>query len=357
MMKVFLFEGIGPDGTAEKNSLVAVDVTDAHQQLTRMGYRDIRVLTADLETVKLSKSAENAPPEELINTRYDSLLIAVLKIYKGNWPFWVPGVLLVANEWRSGGPLYGGIALLAAGLLLTTVLSLPVVLHNQEQLARVYGRYRSGLLYVSLLRRLNFTKAITPLYLDAERAKMLAGMGKVEQALQEFSVHADDPNQVSYLTQLVSIHDAAGDRKKMIEVQRKLLAESKNSNEIRIDLAWSLVRYTTEFDEARQLVAGLHSSNCGGLYASGLRIVHGLLAQVGNQHEVAARELRKVLDELAAMTSPGIIGMRAELRAYLALSLKALGRRGEADALWQEVLPLLKIHHYDLLIKRYEQEA
>lgn len=356
-MREYLFEATGPDDDAEKSSVVAVDVADAHQQLTRMGYRDIRVLTSDLETVKLSQAAQEAPPEELINTRYDSLLVAVLKIYKGNWPFWVPGVLVLANEWRTGSPLYVGIVLLAAGLLLTTVLSLPFVLHNQERLARVHGRYRLGLLYISLWRRLNFTKSVTPLYLDAERAKMLAGMGKVEQALEEFSVHADDPNQASYLTQLVSIHDAAGDRKKMIAAQRKLLAESNNSKEIRIDLAWSLMRYTTQVDEARQLVAGIHSSNCGGLYASGLRIVHALIAQTENRHEVAVRELRKVLEELAAMTSPGIMGMRAELRAYLALSLKALGKRKEADAMWNEVLPLLKIHHYEYLIQRYEQQA
>lgn len=357
MMKEFLFEGIGPEGNAEKDSLVAVDVTDAHQQLTRMGYRDIRVLTSDFETIKLSKAAASSPPEALINTRYDSLLVAVLKIYKGNWPFWLPGVLLVANEWRTGAPLYGGIVLLAGGLLLTTVLSLPVVLHNQERLARVRGHYRLGLLYVSLWRRLNFSKAVTPLYLDAERAKMLAGMGKVEQALEEFSVHADDPNQASYLTQLVSIYDNAGDRKKMIETQRQLLAESKNSNEVRIDLAWSLVRYTSQLEEARQLVAGIHSSNCAGLYASGLRIVHALIAQTENRHELAVRELRKVLDELAAMTSPGIIGIRTELRAYIALSLKALGKHKEADALWNEVLPHLKIHHYEYLIERYKKIA
>jgi hypothetical protein len=356
-MKEYLFEGTGPDGDEEKSSIVAVDVADARQQLARMGYRDIRVLTGDLQGSGRPRSSETAAPAAYINSRYDSLLVAVLKIYKGNWVFWLPGVLLIGNAWRSGHSLYGGIAALLAGLLLTTVLSLPAVFHNQALWARVRGRYRLGLLYVSLLRRVNFRGVPSTLYLDAERAKMLAGLGRTTEALREFSVHAEDSNRVSYLTQLVSIYDIAGDRKKMIETQRQLLAESKNSNEMRIDLAWSLARYTNQIEEARQLVAGIHSSNCAELYAAGLRIVHSLIAQAENQHAVAARELRKVHDELVPLTNPLTIGMRAELRAYLALSLKALGRRGEADALWLEVLPMLKIHHYEFLIERYEQQA
>jgi tetratricopeptide (TPR) repeat protein len=356
-MKEYLFEGTGPDGRGEKSSLVAVDVADAHQQLSRMGYRDIRILTGDLDLIQSPPARETAPPALLINAIYDSLPVAVLKIYGRNWLLWLPGVLLTAKAWWSEQSPYVGIALFVAGLLLTSVWSLPVVLHDQILWARVRGRYRLGLLYVFLLRHLNFNGALTTLYLDAERAKMLVGLGRVAEALQEFSVHADDPNRISYLTQLVAIHDSAGDRKTMIELQRQLLAESKNSNEIRIDLAWSLVRYTTQYEEARQLVAGIHASHCAGLYAAGLRIVHGLIAQVENQHGVAARELRKVHDELVPLSNPLTIGMRAELRAYLALSLKALGRPDEADALWQEVLPLLKIHHYESLIERYERAA
>jgi tetratricopeptide (TPR) repeat protein len=212
-----------------------------------------------------------------------------------------------------------------------------------------------GLLYVFLLRHLNFRGGVSALYLDAERAKMLAGLGKATEALQLFSVHSGDSNRISYLTQLGAIHDAAGDREKMIAIQRQLLKESKNSNEVRIDLAWSLMRYTTQYEEARQLVAGIHANSCAELYGAGLRIVHGLLAQVENQHEVAARGLRKVHDDLVPLVNPLTIGMRAELRAYLALSIKALGRHSEADALWLEVLPLLKIHHCDLLIARYEK--
>lgn len=356
-MREYLFEATGADGNAEKSSLVAVDVTDARLQLSRMGYRDIRVLTSDLHGFNRPADTETTPPAIFINTRYDSMPVAVFKIYKGNWIFWLPGVLLICEASWSGKPLYSGIAALVVGLLFTAVWSLPVVLHNQALWARVRGRYRLGLFYVSFLRRLNFRGILSALYLDAERAKMLTGLGRATEALQGFSIHAKDRNQISYLTQLVAIYDTEGDRNKMIETQRKLLAESKNSNEIRIDLAWSLMRYTTQYEEARQLVAGIHTNNCAELYAAGLRIVHGLLAQAENQHEVAARELRKVHDDLVPLVNPLTIGMRAELRAYLALSLKVLGRRDEADALWHEVLPLLKIHHCDLLIERYEQVA
>jgi hypothetical protein len=37
--------------------------------------------------------------------------------------------------------------------------------------------------------------------------------------------------------------------------------------------------------------------------------------------------------------------------------MKADGQRKEADALWQKVLPLMRIHHHHRLISRYDKLA
>ncbi|MES3022075.1 MAG: hypothetical protein V4857_10885 [Pseudomonadota bacterium] len=357
MMREYLFEANNADGNSEKDGVIAIDVGDARSQLARMGYRDIRIITDDLQGMRRPANFEEPLPALYIEAAYDTLPLAVLKIFKGNWLYWLPGAGILAEALWSGRAPYLGAAALAAGLVATALLALPVVIYQQILWARVRGRYALGLAYVSFLQRSKMSKGITPMALAGERAIMLAGLGRLDEAVAEYSAHEGKRDRIMYLTGLGSIHDAAGERGKMIEFQRQLLVESKDSKEVRIDLAWSLMRYTDQHEEARTLVSGIHAQSCAEIYGFGLRIVRALISQVDNRHDIAVTELRKVHDELTRYNNPLIIGVRAELRAYMALSLKSLGRKSEADAMWQEVLPLLRVQRVDLLIRRYEQCA
>lgn len=354
-LREYLYEARDADGQPVQDSVAAMDVADAKAQLARMGCRDIQVRTSDL-TASRSDNWDADSAARMINAGYDTMAVAVLKIFWARKLDWLPGVLVFSWAMSTGRKPYIGLALLAAGLLYTAFKALPSVLYNQLLWARVHGHYALGLRYVSWLRTVGHG-ALSPMQLAAERAKMLAGLGRLDEALDEFSVFADSADQIAYLTQSSTIHDVAGRRDNMIATQRQLLEVSGNSQEVRIDLAWSLMRYTASHDEARALVAGIHPSSCAELQGAGLRIVHGLLEQSAGRHRQAIAALRKEHDFFARYSSPLVSGIRAELCGFIALSMKADGQRKEADALWQKVLPLMRIHHHHLLISRYDRLA
>jgi hypothetical protein len=356
-LREYLYEAHDRNGQLVQDSVAAMDVADAKLQLARMGCRDVKVRTSDLIASRRTDTWDAASAARRINAGYDTLGRAVLKIFWARKLAWLPGLLVLSRAMATGREPYLGLALLVAGLLYTAHKALPSVLYNQLLWARVHGHYGLGLRYVSLLGHMAGKGRLSPMLLAAERAKMLAGLGRLDEALDEFSLYAGSADQVAYLIQAGAIHDAAGRRDNMIATQRQLLDASGNSQETRIDLAWSLMRYTTSHDEARALVAGIHPSGCAELYGTGLRIVHALLDQAAGRHRQAIAALRKEHDALAGFGSPLMAGIRAELCAFIALSMKAEGQRKEADALWKTVLPLMRVHHHHLLIARYDKLA
>ena len=355
MIREFLFEAHDADGKLVQDSVVATDVADANGQLARMGLRDIAVRGSELHGLRRDANWDSTCAARRINAGYHALPVAVLKIYAARWMAWAPGAALTAWQYASGTAPYLGLALLVTGLLHTSLKALPTVLYNQLLWARVHGRYGLGLRYVGMLAGL--PSPVSPMNIAAERAKMLAGLGHCDEALADFAVYDRQDNRVAYLTQVAAIYDAAGRRDDHIATQRQLLVASGNSKEIRVDLAWSLMRYTTAHDEARALVADLHPANFSEQFGSGLRTVHALMEQAQGRHQPAIASLRKEHQLLSRYTNPLVAGACTELCAYIALSMKADGQVQEADALWKSALPMLRIHHHDMLIARYEQLA
>lgn len=356
MIREFLFEATDPSGNAAKDSVVATDVVDAKAQLARMGYRDIKVRTEDLNQLPLGDDWNPALAAQHIDAAYDSLGVSVLKMLARRWWFLLPGAALYAYDSATGGHANLAKALLVGGALGALVSTLPNVLYNQALWARTRGHFKLGLKYVAVLRAVTAAKGDVAVNFAAERAKLIAALGREDEALAEFAKHESATNRRAYLVQVAAIHSAAGNFEAMIDAQ-KLLMDETGSKEVAIDIAWSLMRYTTRYEEARQLVAGMHASDFAELYAHGLRIVHALLEQADGRHAAAIAAMRKEHDAVSRYKIPLAIGICAELRGYIAMSMKAIGQRQEADKLWQAVLPLMRIHHNDMLISRYDSIA
>lgn len=352
MIREFLFEAVDAAGAAAKESVVATDVADAKAQLGRMGYRDIKVLTEELNQLPFGDDWDPKMASQRIDAAYDSIGVQVVKMLAQRWFFLLPGAALYAWVSYTGEHSTLAPTLLTAGCLGAVMSVLPGVLYNQALWARTRGHFRLGLKYISLLRFLTPKKGDMAVNFVAEKAKMNAYLGKEREALAEFAQYEGGTNRKAYLVQVSSIHAAAGNFDAAIEVQRLLLKET-GSKEVAVDLAWSLMRYTTSYDEARQLIAGIHASDLAELYGHGFRIVQALLEQADGRHAAAIAGLRKEHDAVSRFSVPLTIGMCAELRGYIALSMKALGKRQEADAMWHAVLPLMRIHHNDVLIARY----
>ena len=222
--------------------MVAVDVADARLQLARMGYTDIRVLTDNLMGHLGPDTDNQAQTLVYIEARHDSLPAALLKMYRGNAIFWLPGALVLGYAFWSGSSTVTGSVLFTLGLLYTTYRTLPAVLYKQLLGARVAGRTAAGLRYVSLMRMLANKDHFSPMMADAEQAKLMAMDGHLAQAVELFSTHQGRDDRIAYLVQLNAIYDHAGDHDKAIAVHRETLEASQGKAEVKIDLAWSLLR-------------------------------------------------------------------------------------------------------------------
>lgn len=354
-MREFHFEAKDRSNRTVRDTLVAVDAADARAQLARMGYSEAQVRADNLAFVR-QEGQRSELPGLMIDADYDPLALVVLKIFARHWMLMLPGLFaMLLALWLGVPSIWWGVALVGAAALFTLRGALPAMLFNLMQSARLHGHYDIGLHYANAFRMLALDKLVAPLMQDAERARMLAGLGRLDEALAVMSLYEDDSDPLQYLPLLASVYDIAGERELMAATQRKLVAASGNSLENRIDLAYTLARHTDRYEEVRGLIDGAHPDSCSDLYACVLRTVQGILLQSEGQHKLALAKLRKAHHGMMRHTNPAIVWMRDEMQAYVAVSMKALGKKVEGKAIWKSVLPMLRVHHCYRVIAAYDK--
>ena len=356
-MNEIFYQARAADGSNRQGSLIASDVADARFQLTRMGLRDIRILSGMTVPMQIEHSDDAQIAALAVQTQFDSLPRAVLRIFTGNWLLWLPLSAFAAWSLYEGSPFgmgdYIAFTLFALGVAAALFLALPTVLYQQILWARVFARYRRGLLYHAIFRRVNLLGGLPDIAVGIERCKLLAGMGKTEQARREFAVLAADATDTDRLVHGAALADAMQDRDGMIQLQRELIAAQPDNPEPKVDLAMSLARFSDRIDEAEQLIAGIHPNGLPEIFSAGLAYTRGLIAQARQDHATAARELKKSAAIFQVHPLPLAFAIGCEIRGYLAISLKALGKHAEAEALWRAVWPVLAHHGCDAMQQRY----
>jgi hypothetical protein len=355
-----IYQARDAEGALVSGAVVARGSQEAKQQLAAMGLDDGKLLM------------ESTPLGELPDVMLDPKLaaaaaraaregpgMALLRSFVGNVWLWAPPLLLTVWSLREGSPfgigdylVFGYAALAAAALL---VLVLPMLLYNQLLQARMHARWRTARFCLALLARLNLLGAIKPYQLLSERCKILAGEGRVAPALLLWQTEEAHLTAEQYQTGLVQIHDAAGDHARMIEAQRAVIAQG-GQELAKIDLAMALARHTDRMDEAEALIAGFEPQGLSELALAGFSYVRGLVAAARDQHAVAIRHYEQAVAQVRQFqNNPLVLGMIAEINGYTALALRAAGDQRRADALWQQVRPLLGLHRGCAgLIARYD---
>ena len=151
-------------------------------------------------------------------------------------------------------------ALLAAGaiivwLLFVVCLSLPAIYYNKLHRAVDWHRWEEVLELVGKLeanRRINFIK-VPEAELARNRAKALAGFGRVEEALADYQKYAGQPGCPSWLHKafIAGIYDTAKQYDKAIEYTL-LSMEDKENPSMYPDLAYRLARFKQDAVNARK---------------------------------------------------------------------------------------------------------
>lgn len=353
MIQEFLFEATDASGKAEHNAVVAVDVADARLQLERMGYSAIEILNNGFVRSQLPEQMVPDFRQKMAKARYVPVWRQVLDAYWRCRTWWLPGLAATILCLVLGYALYLPLFLLLVGLGVSSTIAVPIMLYELVLRADVEGQWSAGLRYLALFRKMNGLRGTREMELDWYQAKLMAGDGELDEALSLFSVHAH-ASKVTYLSYLASIYRNGGDQDTMIEMQRQAMFASGGTVNTRIDLAWSLVRYTTRYQEARDLIASIDERELTELARQVVLTVQAQLAQADGHHDQALVMMRNVDDERGPYKNAASKASRRELHGYMALSLKVLGQTDEAEVLWQDAIDTLRHLNQHLLIERYE---
>lgn len=356
-----LYSATDGDGQTREGAVLAHNSSDAMRQLGAMGLEDGRILSENIPGAELDAAVlDPAAAKVAARAMRESIGLSLLRALWSNVLIWLPPAALCFFSLRAGPPYgwgdYLGFAYALAALAVLVFLIGPMLLFNQMMRARALGRWSTAQLCLGLLRLLH-PPGIRKAQLVAEQCKILAARGETEAGLRLWQQHEANESPEFYLTTLAAIHDAAGDHAQMIATQRRQLALDAGNHLVAIDLAMSLARYQRDADGAEELIAQAPLAGLSELAMIGYRYVRGVVASERAQHAQALRHYGEALTQAKQFQgNPLMMGLIAEVNGFVALSLRALGEHGRADALWKTVLPLLEMHRSaEYLIQRYRQ--
>lgn len=346
----FLYQATGTDGEQVDGAVIAQSSRDAKQQLVNMGLRDIKLVVEpnplSSEPVEQWLDPETAALAARIGQ--ESLPKAVLRALWGNKWVWVPPALLLIWTAWDGAPLdwvdYLIIVYAVGALAFMFFAVAPMVLYDQLLRARLTARWGSARFCIAALKRVSLFGGLPKGTLEVEKAKVLAAEGKVERALALWRAQEPAMEASQYRMGLAQIYDAAGDHTRLIETQRSVLAATAVKETATVDLAMSLARYG-DVEEAKTLLAKVSPGDLSELAMAGYHFARGLIAARMGQNDWAVRHYGQAIEQIQMYrNNPLVVGVIAEINAYAAVALKRLGERQRADALWQQVWPVLRVH-------------
>lgn len=342
-----VYDAVDEHGERVQGSIQARSSEDAKRQLGERGLAEPRILiesfggdTAEHEALDPALAAVAA------RSARESISISLLRAIAGNFWLWLPPTILLILSLREGMPFSGGdlavfvYALVALAAML--VLVAPMFLYNQLLAARVRGNWRTARLTLFLLRRCALLGAPTAWQMVNEECKILAGSGHPARALALWETQRCLLTQEQYLTNLIGIHDAAGQHAQMIATQRQLLEVVADKALMTVDLAMALARHERAADEAEDLLARVSVDGLSELALSGYHFTRGLISAERSNFDFARRQFEQAIVRASTFNNPLIHSMVTELHGFLAWSLKRGGHGERAANLWRVIGPVLE---------------
>lgn len=338
---------------------------EAVRQFEALGHTEV-VLHTDDAAAPLYRPSETASvlsPREQVAIRTlgegRRFLFHVWKGYRALWHVHLVA-LAVIGLWFAGQG-WGSFALLAAVILMF----IPAL---QFYLA-IFGPSAA---YLRLLRAIGYaqweralrlipkvTLPLSPVELPLLKARALAGLGRLPEALAELDRVTGEPGfrrPVYWLAQAIIYLDAR-------EPERSLEALAQ-AHELGPDLALVMISYagrllTVRRDtrRARELLAEARRHALADSAWPLLFYAEGLLAlQEGRAHEAVERLTEAVRRQVPFVRmNPSILASEARMRANLCLALAATGDTAAARAQLLRAAPLLTAHREIDLLKRCEE--
>lgn len=347
-----------------------VDATsaDAAVEMLRLrGCTEIVLHTDEVGAVytQQSKVEQHISPKDYLAFRQPRgylgrVAFIARKLYAQSWK-WNLGFLIVLATRRWLDSPWGLLDYLAIGSLLlplaasfVTQISTPGLVYHQFIELVAWGRWNE------VLDRADRLQGRLPeRELQWNRAKALAGLGRLAEAIEIAGPLAGDPDVPEWLyhSRLAEVYSTAKDTDASFASLEKALALAPDNSTILLDLALSLLYHQRDLPRARQLLEQARSHVLSDVLAPVAEAAEGFLLFEESRPDQARGKLEAGLAGLNqfAAASPLVGAVLDRIRAHLALTLAALGDHAAAEREFRLAEPRLVALRRDELLARCRQ--
>lgn len=364
----YILSGRNATGKNVTELVEASSADAAVEMLKQRGYTEIVTHTDDVGALfsQQKKIADLITPKEYIGLRerphyWGRVALVTRKLYLQGWKFIAFLLLMLVVHWwmqlRWAVLFYSmaGVVLLFP-LVIAILTQLGTrVLRDQRLLELVaWGRWNEA------LREIDGLHGLVP---DQEllwtQAKALAGLGRLNDAIALVTPLANDAARPRwyYYSCLAEVYIVAEHRDEALECGDKALEFAPNNATLFVKKALMLLHCQTDIPRARQLLREARSHALSDVLSPAADAVEGmLLLEEGHPHQ--AREMLEAgLTGLGRFRAamPLVGAMQDRFRAYLALSLAAIGERAEAERQFRQAEPRLRALKRAELLARCER--
>jgi len=358
----YIYDAQDDEGNTVEGGVFAENSGDAKKQIADMGLRNAKLLItpAPGEDNKGDLWTDNKSAAIAAKSAKEGILHSIGRAILANWWIWAPPTYFVWQTISEGVPLgwgdYTVIVWAALAVLAMLFMIGPIIAYNQLLLAQLKARPGTAKVCLKVLRTLTVFGGMTSGQLKTERCKILASEGKLDEALRLWEAGRAEITDEEYQAALIEINDHGADWLAMMNAQRAYLATTPDKETAAIDLAMSIARYSDNPEEAGPLIASINPTDLPEVAVIGYQYVRGMVAANQEQHEQALRHYAQANETASQFVSlPIMLGLIAEINGHAAVALKRLGQFDQAQNLWDQSHPILKLHKSaNRLIAAYE---
>jgi hypothetical protein len=300
-------------GKRAVKEIVAGTVEQSKAQLLADGHKDLELVESEISdamkagrpaTIKVLGKEIKVTAEERLKHRnkppktYWSVLCEGVAHSKG---LCLLIIIVAIYEGYSGNKI--SVILLAVGLLAWLAFlitnGLPSIYFRRLVKASDWNRWTEVLELVDKLKQINrfhFNK-VTPFFLARSRAKALAGLDKLPEAINEFQQFENQPGCPSWRHKMLmaGVYDTAKQYDKSVEYTRKSIEENPTSVGY-LDLANRFARYKRDTKKAREALAEAEKITMTNNEKAFHLRCRGILAYLETDYASAQKELKASLE-------------------------------------------------------------
>jgi hypothetical protein len=159
-----------------------------------------------------------------------------------------------------------------------------------------------------------------------------------------------------YYVRVAEVHDRMQQYDEALKCRRLAHEYAPDNPTVMLELAMGLLTSETDLATAQQLIAAAEQQPLGDFLVLLLPFFKGLAA-LNSRDSRQAEQLFRVAEKNLRPLAAGLAGVRMAMdvnRAFLAIALASLGRKGESAEVFAAVRPRLEALNSSRLIARYE---